>query len=515
MNTTRTSLLSIVLIFVISTICSINMVAQDNKDAFERYRQMVESKFETTKAKHDKRFDNYRDSVNNAYSLYLQREWEQTSLNKSRPTPVKPEPKPILDTTTIVSSKPLPHVEPEPTPDTPVSAPKPIASPTADSTPNIPPVEPDRPIIDIEKSVPQADLFSFDFYGVTCKVHLPATKELKLQNTSNQEISRVWDILSAGAYDKFLNDCIAYRKELQLCDWGLHQFVSSASEAYFGNSDKNESILLQMYALSQLGYKIRLGMQGERLINLVAFNQQIYAKPYLTIEGKEFYFLSTGLKEGGIRLCDFTFPNEQVASLHIKSLPKLPSDPTPKRQIKSTVYPNVAVSVSVNNNLIKFLNTYPCCSCELFAEASLSSEVKEQLYPALRKSISNLSEKEAANILLNLIQTGFEYQTDDEQFGREKTFFGDEPFYYPYCDCEDRSVLYAILIKDLLNLDVVLLDYPSHIATAVCFNENISGDYVNLNGKKYIICDPTYIGAPIGKSMPEMLKYEANILRIE
>jgi hypothetical protein len=160
------------------------------------------------------------------------------------------------------------------------------------------------------------------------------------------------------------------------------------------------------------------------------------------------------------------------------------------------------------------MDTYPCCSWELFAEASLSKEVKEQLYPSLKKTVANLSEKDAANILLNLVQTGFEYKTDDEQFGREKTFFGDELFFYPYCDCEDRSILYAILVKDLLNLEVVLLDYPSHIATAVCFNENVPGDYFNLGGKKYIICDPTYIGAPIGKSMPNLLNVDAKILRI-
>ena len=37
-----------------------------------------------------------------------------------------------------------------------------------------------------------------------------------------------------------------------------------------------------------------------------------------------------------------------------------------------------------------------------------------------------------------------------------------------------------------MNLEVILLDYPSHIATAVCFNENITGDYFDINGKKYV-----------------------------
>lgn len=46
-------------------------------------------------------------------------------------------------------------------------------------------------------------------------------------------------------------------------------------------------------------------------------------------------------------------------------------------------------------------------------------------------------------------------------------------YYYPYSDCEDRSILFARLVKDLLGLDVVLLYYPAHIATAVCFKGEV------------------------------------------
>ena len=86
-------------------------------------------------------------------------------------------------------------------------------------------------------------------------------------------------------------------------------------------------------------------------------------------------------------------------------------------------------------------------------------------------------------------------------------------FYYPYCDCEDRAVLYSYLVRNLLKLDVVLLDYPNHIATAVCFNENVSGDFVTVEGKKYIVCDPTYIGASIGKAMPQFKRVAAKVLK--
>ena len=90
----------------------------------------------------------------------------------------------------------------------------------------------------------------------------------------------------------------------------------------------------------------------------------------------------------------------------------------------------------------------------------------------------------------------------------------DENFYYPACDCEDRAILFSNLVKDLLSgLDAVLLDYPNHIASAVRFNEDISGDYILLDGKKYLICDPTYIGAPIGMCMDRFKSVPPEIIR--
>ena len=36
-----------------------------------------------------------------------------------------------------------------------------------------------------------------------------------------------------------------------------------------------------------------------------------------------------------------------------------------------------------------------------------------------------------------------------------------------------------------------------------------------IDGKKYIVCDPTYIGAPVGKQMPDLEydKAEAIVLK--
>lgn len=111
-------------------------------------------------------------------------------------------------------------------------------------------------------------------------------------------------------------------------------------------------------------------------------------------------------------------------------------------------------------------------------------------------------EREAAELLLHYLHRAFPYKTDEAQFGIERTLFAEEMYYYPYSDCEDRSILFARLVKDLLGLDVVLLYYPAHIATAVCFKGEVKGDYMQLGNKRYVICDATYIGAGVGEAMP-------------
>ena len=117
-------------------------------------------------------------------------------------------------------------------------------------------------------------------------------------------------------------------------------------------------------------------------------------------------------------------------------------------------------------------------------------------------------------MLLRFVQTAFVYRKDETQFGREKPFFAEETLFYPYSDCEDRSVLFAYLVRDLIGLEVIGLDYPGHISTAVKFSTEIKGDYIESKGKKYIICDPTYINASMGQCIPKYKNVRPDIISV-
>ena len=147
-----------------------------------------------------------------------------------------------------------------------------------------------------------------------------------------------------------------------------------------------------------------------------------------------------------------------------------------------------------------------------YANTPLEEEARQTLYPTLQKNIAGLTAKEAAERLLNFVQTAFVYEYDEKVWGGDRAFFAEETLYYPYCDCEDRSILFSRLIRDLLRLDVLLVYYPGHLATAVHFPDSIAGNYVTVSGRRFTICDPTYIGAPVGRTMPGMENRTAKVI---
>ena len=117
--------------------------------------------------------------------------------------------------------------------------------------------------------------------------------------------------------------------------------------------------------------------------------------------------------------------------------------------------------------------------------------------------------------LLNWVQTSLVYEYDDKVWGHDRAFFAEESLFYPYADCEDRSILISRLVRDLLGLKTILIYYPGHLAMAVGFTEDVKGDYILLNGHKFVVCDPTYIGARVGETMPKMDNATAKVILLE
>ena len=370
----------------------------------------------------------------------------------------------------------------------------------------------------VKPSAPTGELFtaSSDKQMVNfCGQKVYVDKSLKgvcsIGNMRENAIADAYEAMCKADYKALVGDCRKVKKELNLNDWGIFLFVREASKTLC--TDENAAVVMQQFLLNELGYKSKMARRADRnqMLLFVAADCQVYGHPYFTKDGLNYYNLTSN------ESCQFYMCQEDSPKAKSKLNMQVNHAPALNAGMVNSVHKNrsgsVAVSVDVPKSLMEFYGSMPQCDYSVYVNAEVNPSVASKVLSTLAPLVNGKSEAEAANLLINFVQTGFQYATDQEQFGYEKPFFVEELFYYPYCDCEDRSVLYSYLVRNLLKLDVVLLDYPNHIATAVCFNENVSGDFVTVGGKKYVVCDPTYIGASIGKAMPQFKNVAAKVLK--
>lgn len=490
---------------VVLSFLSGSVYAQVDRDDFEQQRRQMREQFDRQQGKARQQFDDarkraeaeyaaFRKKANAEFAVAMQRDWRHMGVEPAIPKPKEPAPprpsKPPVDQTPI--GTPLPKGEVKP----PIRQVEPVPLPA------------------IPEPQPMAPTMQFSFYGVPCSVHTESSSlRFNLPSLDERSIAKVWEQLSSERYDGVLHDCIEQRGRLQLSDWGYIQMVGKMSEKLLGKG-RNEAVLLQMYLLAQSGYNVRIARCDANLVLLVPFNEVVYNYSYVTIDNIKYYILAPK-GQGGVFVCDVKYPREQVANIMMSRLPNLSGGAKRNRILHSYSRYNLNASVDVEQNLIDYLNDYPLSSAwNYYALAGLSDGVKAKLYPALRSLIDGKSKKEAAGVLLDFMHMAFDYATDQDQFGYERPLFADESIYYPKNDCEDRSIFYAILVRDLLKLDVALVVWPGHLATAVNFGENVEGDYFTYNGRRYTICDPTYLGASVGMTMPQFKNTSASLIEL-
>ena len=349
---------------------------------------------------------------------------------------------------------------------------------------------------------------NFNFYGSAVQINYDRAANISLNAVNEQNIANAWEQLSKTNYSCTINDLLNYKNQFTLNDWGYYLLTKNAAQSIAKN--KNTQTILTWFLLTKSNYKARLAFNNNSIYLLLPSANNIYGYPYFTFDGRRYYMVDG--QETNAYTYDKDFPEaRQIMDLNIYR-PLNTANQVATRAIGMKYDgENYQFNINYNKNIIDFYNNYPQADIKIYFDAALSRITKESLLSALMPVIANLDVVDATSFLLSFVQA-FAYKTDDEQFGHEKFFFPDEMFFYQYSDCEDRAVLFAYLVKQLVGLDVIGLNYPGHMATAVNFNKNIEGAYVTYNGKRYTICDPTYIGAPVGEAMPKYAQASAAVI---
>lgn len=366
-----------------------------------------------------------------------------------------------------------------------------------------------------------------DFYGKQLSFRFDDKLRLKQKGIKEAEVSSyVKELAEMSNITSDLWEQIDdYVKNLGLNEWGYFCILRSISEEVF--TDIDNRVLFTFYMLrNEGGFKVKTarGKDSNKLTLLAAIDnsKEVYSYSFFRFDNGDGTKLKYYTIYGG------GYPKESVYSYafceHDKDLRQIGLDFNlnlnmgacdVERELSFSKI-NTSITLPYNSSHIAYLNDVPMTIFPIYFASPISIEAQNILNEKLNELKKQYNPVQFIDVLLNFVQTAFDYKTDDQQFGYEKYFYPEEVIAYPYSDCEDRSALFAWLVTNYTDAKVVGLQYEGHLATAVCFgdNVNIDGDMFSYAGKRYYVCDPTYINASIGMTMPQFKDKMPKIIKM-
>lgn len=469
-------------------------------DEFQQWMQQQAAGVSAQK----KEFQEYKDKRDKEFTAFLKANWIKVDVVRGE---VRDEaPKPVV----------MPVAKPEPVVTRPpgTAVKKPVDKPVEVTVPK-PPVK-KAPVVAPVVVTPAGRSVQVEFYGKRIKFYYDGALKKKLRLPVDKDsISDYWSSVSRADYEDLQKQLDAQRRSLQLNDWAYATLVNKVSASINAGS-KRETALLSWFILSKSSYRARIAYNKSDVYLLIPSQQELFEVSYFTFGGKRYYAVSfdgSRVKPGQVFTYDGEYP-DATRALDMRVTSNVASSDQAERRHLSFEFEGKTYNIDVNydRGRVRFLSNYPQLNLKMYFGSGVYKTTATPLQRQLAADMKGMSEKQAVNFLLRFVQTAFKYETDDQQFGEENYLFPEETLFYPYSDCEDRAVLFAWLVHSLLGLDVVGLDYPGHVATAVSFNEPVVGDALEYNGKRYVVTDPTYINANAGMTMPDFKRFKPKVI---
>lgn len=472
--------------------------------SFDDFKKRTTQEYETFKDSVKQDYVAFRDSINREYAKFMRNPWTASDLEEDIEAPLNKEPEP--------------DIEPEEEHDRPITnsmnikfeAVVPITWPSPQPV----------PFGEIEEMpTNKKKRLVVKYYGTPVVLRDADLSDFKLNGNDENAFADGWEILSQSTTNNLIKDCLYARDSLNLPDWGYLKFLEMVSSKILGENT-NEQRLLQGFLMNQSGYKVRFSYDKLRQLHILFASPGImYERPSYYRDNTRFYSY-TRPQTREVYICNFQTPGEKAVDFGIHKAPRFDFVPCETRVLNVEYHPELVLKLTPNKNLIDFYNDYPVATpgpdqlslWSIHGNTPVSEEVKNELYPALRKAVEGKNQYQALQLLLKVAQS-FPYGYDDEIWGRDRAFWMEESWTYPKSDCEDHAINFSHLVRDILDLDVCLIYYPGHLSSCVALTEsNPPGDYIMYEGKKYIVCDPTYLFSNAGNTAPSNKNSQASLI---
>ncbi|MBB2147720.1 hypothetical protein [Pedobacter gandavensis] len=365
---------------------------------------------------------------------------------------------------------------------------------------------------------------SFEFYGGVFYTIFDTSIVVPAPVLSAAAIKQAYLCLNSGAYQPVLDSLLAYKKKEELNDWLYYQLIRKTAEELSPKAiNYSRYTLYKWFLLAKSGYDARLALSRDRIIFYVFNDEDISDIPFFMVDQRKFMCLNYHDYPKADLNLDPPVPVQIIVPEATKSfsykVTKLPDFKPENYEEKKLefVYKHKAYhfNVKLSKDVEAIFANYPGVNFETYFNIPLSKETYSSLIPLLKKNTQGMSQKKGVDYLMRFTRYAFLYQDDEDNFGAEKRLSPEETLFASHSDCDDRVALFFYLVKEIYNLPMIAMLYPTHITMGVQFSQPI-GDAILYNGKLYSVCEPTpqKEDLPIGtisaklKSTPYQVVYQ-------
>jgi len=343
------------------------------------------------------------------------------------------------------------------------------------------------------------EIKSFELYNHTFNLSIDSSFVLHTPlKPAEAEIKSAYEKLNSSNYQAIVDSLINYKDQYQLNDWLYYQLVRKTAEQ-ISPKKANYTLytLYKWFLMVKSGYDARITLSDNRIIFYVYNDEDISDIPYLVFKDKKYMCLN--YHDYAHADLNKVPPHDMIGasggtrsfSYKVTRMPDFkPEDYADKKLEFSYKHKTYHFNIKLNPEVENIFRNYPVVDFESYFNIPLSKETYSSLVPILKKNVKGMKQKKGIDYLMRFTRYAFLYEDDEENYGKEKRLSPEETLFAQYSDCDDRAALFFYLVKEIYNLPMIAMLYPTHITMAVQFDQPV-GMPVVYNGKTYSVCEPT------------------------
>lgn len=348
--------------------------------------------------------------------------------------------------------------------------------------------------------ITKAQNFSLDFYNGTFNFSVDSTLSIQTSKEATSNAATIFfQKINNSNYQPLISSLAAYKNRYKLNDWIFYQLIRQVAEQISPKADNYfKYTLYKWFLLSKSGYDAKIAIGNQQIIFYVKNDEDISDIPFFMIDNKKYMCLN--YHDYGIlfKQADAYKPvniatkeGQNSFSYKVTALPDFKPESYQNKDLEFSYRQKIYhFKLKINDDVKQIFKNYPVVSYKDYFNIPLSRETYSSLIPVLKENLKTMDQKKGVDYLMRFTRYAFLYENDDQNFGKEKRLSPEETLLNKYSDCDDRAALFFYLIKEIYDLPMIALLYPTHLTMAVQFDKPV-GDFILYQGKKYSFCEPT------------------------